>query len=350
MTTEPVICRELSRISTRAVAPALPHNWVGKAIEALRQAASVDEVKEIRDKAQAILAYVKQAGDGLEAQNAAAEIKVRAERRAGELLAEMPKHNGDPRSHDVTRLQDMGIEKMQSSRWQRIASIPEQTFEQQIVEWKDSDKEITTAGLLKLAKGIAVDKATGEEVVISEGSSADLNGLISQGTKFGCIYADPPWQYGNQGTRAATDNHYPTMPIPDICALPISQLAAENAHLHLWTTNAFLFDAKQVMEAWGFTYKSVMVWTKPQMGIGNYWRVSHEFLLLGVRGSAPFRDRSIMSWQTADRGQHSAKPGMFRQLIERVSPGPYLELFARDQHEKWTVWGNQIKRSMFDGE
>jgi N6-adenosine-specific RNA methylase IME4 len=172
-----------------------------------------------------------------------------------------------------------------------------------------------------------------------------LQSLVDEGQKFGCVYADPPWQYGNQATRAATDNHYPTMAVDDICALPVAELAGDNAHLHLWTTNAFLFDAKRVMEAWGFEYKSVMVWVKPQMGIGNYWRVSHEFLLLGIRGSAPFGDRGIKSWLEADRTRHSAKPQEFRSLIERVSTGPFLEMFAREPVKGWTVWGNQIDES-----
>ena len=104
------------------------------------------------------------------------------------------------------------------------------------------------------------------------------------------------------------------------------------------------------MEAWGFTYKSVMVWTKPQMGIGNYWRVSHEFMLLGIKGRAPFADRSVMSWQSHDRIGHSSKPELFRDIIERVSPGPYIELFARKQHPGWSCWGNQISPSMWAAE
>lgn len=178
------------------------------------------------------------------------------------------------------------------------------------------------------------------------GVQPSLEGCVSEldttQPAFGTVYADPPWQYGNQGTRAATDNHYPTMDVDDICELPVAKVVLPDAHLHLWTTNAFLFDAKRVMEAWGFEYKSCFVWVKPQMGIGNYWRVSHEFMLFGVRGSAPFRDRSLMSWASFDRTKHSAKPSEIRQLIERASPGPYLEMFGRQQVNGWTVFGNQI--------
>lgn len=175
----------------------------------------------------------------------------------------------------------------------------------------------------------------------------DLSIISSSGRRFGTIYADPPWLYGNQGTRAATGNHYGGMTVEEIADLPIAKLAAENAHLHMWTTNAFLFDCKAIMEAWGFEYKSCFVWVKPQMGLGNYWRLSHEFMLFGIRGSAPFGSRSEKSWMECARGKHSAKPEQVRRIIERVSPGPYLELFGRMKVEGWTVWGNQIERNLF---
>ena len=185
---------------------------------------------------------------------------------------------------------------------------------------------------------------------IHEESSSSLEDFSMGDVKFPCIYADPPWQYGNQSTRAATDNHYPTMSLSDICSLPIAKVAAENAHLHLWTTNAFLFDAKKVIEAWGFEYKSVMVWVKPQMGIGNYWRVSHEFLLLATRGRLPFQNRAQMSWAQAERTTHSSKPDLFRRKIELVSPAPRLELFARIKTPGWSSWGNDISSTLYSGE
>lgn len=165
--------------------------------------------------------------------------------------------------------------------------------------------------------------------------------------KFHCIYADPPWKYSNQATRASTDKHYRTMTPEDIAALPVETLAADDCHLHLWTTNAFLFEAKSIIEAWGFEYKSVFLWVKSQMGIGNYWRVSHEFLLFGIRGRLPFQRKDVMSWIEEPRGHHSAKPERIREIVEGVSPGPYLELFARKTHPGWTVWGNEIEHDLF---
>lgn len=175
----------------------------------------------------------------------------------------------------------------------------------------------------------------------------DLYSLIEAGKTFSTIYADPPWEYSNQATRASTSKHYKTMTLKEIAKLPIRKLTTKNAHLHLWTTNAFLFDCPYIMQAWGFEYKSIFVWVKPQMGIGNYWRVSHEFLLLGVRGSLTFQSREQMSWRELRRGRHSQKPEEIADVIEKVSPGPYLELFGRRERKNWTVWGNEIPKQAF---
>ena len=177
----------------------------------------------------------------------------------------------------------------------------------------------------------------------------NLDVLIASGTKYATIYADPPWPYTNTAARGAAENHYRTLSLETIRSQPVNELSADQAHLHLWTTNAFLRAAFDVIRAWGFHYKSCLVWVKPQIGMGNYWRVSHEYLLLGVRGNLPFRDRTCKSWLLARRAAHSRKPFPFRELIERVSPGPYLELFGREEQPNtgWTVYGNQVERRLF---
>jgi N6-adenosine-specific RNA methylase IME4 len=178
--------------------------------------------------------------------------------------------------------------------------------------------------------------------------TADLERLVAAGSRFGTIYADPPWLYDNQATRAATSNHYSGMTVKQLRELPIRELAAPDAHLHMWTTNAFLFEGFTILDAWGFEFLSASVWLKPQMGLGNYWRNSHEFMLTAIRGGAQrFIDHSKMSWQDgraikAARGRHSAKPEQMRNMIERASPGPFLELFGRRHADRWCVWGNQI--------
>ena len=160
--------------------------------------------------------------------------------------------------------------------------------------------------------------------------------------KFTTIYVDPPWRYSNSGTRGAAKNHYPCMTIEELKDLPVNDLADDNSHLHLWTTKDFIFDAKDLLDCWGFKYKSMLIWTKPQMGMGNYWRVSHEILLFGMKGKLPFQVRNKKSWIEHPRMKHSQKPDVVREMIEEVSPGPYLELFGRKDIENWTVFGNEI--------
>lgn len=178
-------------------------------------------------------------------------------------------------------------------------------------------------------------------------SVPDLMMLIAQGHRFPCILADPPWLYRNRGTRGAANNHYPCMTLDALCALPITKLAAPDAHLHLWVTNAFLSEALRLINAWGFEYRANFVWAKPRVGLGNYWRNSHELLLTAIRGNAKrFNDHNLRSWMEFPRGAHSAKPEEVRTMIERASVGPYLELFGRAPVAGWTVWGNEIERDL----
>ena len=177
----------------------------------------------------------------------------------------------------------------------------------------------------------------------------ELHELVVSGQRFTTIYADPPWAYRNESSRAATINHYSTLSLMEICQLPVAELADDNAHLHLWATTPLLPDALAVIRAWDFNYKSSFVWLKDKLGMGNYRRMSHEFLLLGVRGRLRFRDRTVRSWLNCRRTVHSRKPEAIRLLIERVSPGPYLELFGRAQVHAagWTLFGNGVERRLF---
>jgi N6-adenosine-specific RNA methylase IME4 len=329
-----------------------------KAERAITEAKTLDEVKDIRDRAAAVKAYAKKARLGQKIVVEAAAIKLRAERRLGEMIQTVeladaapgnqytgPLELQSPGNDTPVFLRDLGITKTDSSRSQRIAELPKEVFERYLAENADTNREPTVAALLRLERQ---QRATIIDIPLPNDSGpkavADLNQLIQSGERFSTIYADPPWPYSNQATRAVTNNHYPTMTLDAICAEPVAQLCKEDAHLHLWTTNGFLLDAFKVMAAWGFEYKSCFIWVKPQIGISNYWRVSHEFLLFGLRGSSPFLDRSQRSWIEHERTEHSRKPAVVRELIERVSPGPYLEMYGREDlgNPSWTVYGNQV--------
>jgi N6-adenosine-specific RNA methylase IME4 len=180
-------------------------------------------------------------------------------------------------------------------------------------------------------------------------TTTSLQELVAANLKFRTVYADPPWDYDNRASRGAARNHYRTMTLEQIRAEPVNELADDEAHLHLWTTNGFLREAIDLVGVWGFEYKSCFVWVKPELGCGNYWRVSHEFLLLGVRGNLPFADHCQKSWLEASRMEHSRKPGNIRMLLEKVSSGPYLEMYGRAEvpDSDWTVYGNQVERRLF---
>jgi len=307
----------------------------------LAEAKSLDDWQGVRSRGKAVLEWAKAQRDiGMEARNEASEIMLIAERRLGGMLPEIVTRG--TKSHEVT-LSDIGISGKQSSRWQSMARVPEEQFRLWVEETREAGKELTEGALIKLGRQGSHRKEWAEGRDPIEGVVANLDDLVADQSHFRCVYADPPWAYSNQETRASTDNHYRTMTVEEICNEPVLDVVADDAHLHLWTTNAFLFDAQRVIAAWGFEYRSCFVWVKPQMGIGNYWRVSHEFLLLGIRGKATnFLANDQPSWGQFNRTSHSRKPKEVRALIEKVSPGPYLELYGRERLPGWTVYGNQI--------
>ena len=173
--------------------------------------------------------------------------------------------------------------------------------------------------------------------------------------RFGTILADPPWQFANKTGKIAPEHkrlsRYGTMVLAEIAALPVEQLAAPTAHLYMWCPNALLPDGLAVMQAWGFSYKSNIVWHKVRKdggsdgrGVGFYFRNVTELILFGVRGRnartlAPGR-RQVNLLATRKR-EHSRKPDEQYEIIEACSPAPYLELFARGIRKGWVTWGDQ---------
>lgn len=172
--------------------------------------------------------------------------------------------------------------------------------------------------------------------------------------QYSTILADPPWQFQNRTGKVAPEHRrllrYPTMELEEILDLPVSRLAAAKSHLYLWVPNALLKEGLKVMEEWGFTYKTNLVWYKVRKdggpdgrGVGFYFRNVTELILFGVRGSMrtlPPGRRQVNLFATRKR-EHSRKPDEIYELIESCSPGPYLELFARFCQPGWYQWGNE---------
>lgn len=157
---------------------------------------------------------------------------------------------------------------------------------------------------------------------------------------YATIVADPPWRFQFAATKADARKHYSTMSIEDITALPVADLAAPNAHLWLWAVNGLMEQAHQVARAWGFRPITIVTWDKPGPGVGHYLRNSTEHIIFATRGK-PMTPavKPLSTCYRWPRGAHSAKPAAALDLVEQVSPGPYVELFARQPRLGWDSWG-----------
>jgi N6-adenosine-specific RNA methylase IME4 len=318
-----------------------------RASRMLAEIRTVDDVRAVVDMAEAARVYAAQVLKSQEAQNEAAEIKLRAQRRGGEILTEMSA-SGARRSRGERRqmsqastserpdLGDLGITRDDSSRWQTIAAMPQEKFEAVIAEAKDTPgAELTTAAVLRAAK--------------IDARPRDVAPPKLPDGQWDVILADPPWQYDFAPTESrAVENQYTTLSVDRIIALaphgkPVNETFAETAVLYLWATAPKLREGLAVLEGWGFEYKTHAIWDKEKIGMGHWFRGQHELLLVGTRGdfSPPPQEQRIGSVLRAPRGTHSAKPTIVHECLERWFPRDgYLELFGRARYsDKWTVWG-----------
>lgn len=166
---------------------------------------------------------------------------------------------------------------------------------------------------------------------------------------YGTIVADPPWAVRQPpktfGAKGNAPLPYETMTVEQIAALPVGDMAAPVSHLYLWTVNRFLRDAFDVLDAWGFRFSMALTWCKEPLGDGPGWEYSSctEFVLFAKRGTGswPRPEHETRNWWSWPRGRHNAKPDAFQDMVERVSPGPYVELFARRDRLGWDTWGNE---------
>lgn len=219
---------------------------------------------------------------------------------------------------------------------------------------KPQQAEIVARGekeILQAAKTIRAERSeTRREERIAKIAEISMgNTDLATDRRYPVIYADPPWRYENPpmgGGNRSIENHYPTMTLEEICALPVSDLATDDAILYLWATAPKLAECIKVIDAWGFEYRTCLVWVKDKIGMGYHARNQHELLLIAKRGEIPppaVADR-VSSVVSASRGAHSEKPDEFYQLIESFYPTlPKIELFSRAARAGWAAWGNQAE-------
>jgi N6-adenosine-specific RNA methylase IME4 len=289
---------------------------------------------------------------------------MRAERRAGELLIEMAERGeragqgegeGKGRTaQPLLRLADLGINKTQSSRWQELARIPDHTFEAKVTS---ASKRAYDGIAHRFIKEAGIKKAKQRHSNIIEHGCVvdDLIALAESGKRFGVIYADPPWPFatwGESGKGRSPDNHYGTNAIDEIMKLPVAALAADHCALVLWCTGPQIAIGShvKVIEAWGFRPSTIAFdWIKQNprgdgfhLGMGYWSRSNSEQCFIATKGSPRRLATDVHQVVIAPVGEHSEKPDEVRRRIERLLPGPYLELYGRKQVEDWCVWGNEV--------
>jgi len=212
-----------------------------------------------------------------------------------------------------------------------VATLPEQ-----------DQREIVARGEREILRAAQQIRARKAEMRRAE------NTPFPSDRRYAVLYADPPWHFEvyneESGIERAAGNHYPTMELAEICALSVADIATDDAILFMWTTAPHLGESFEVLEAWGFEYKSNAVWVKDKLGLGYYVRNRHELLLIATRGDFPCpqpanRPSSVIE---APRREHSRKPNEAYALIERMYPElPKIELFARNTRPGWDAWGNE---------
>jgi len=309
----------------------------------------LEDAPKTRAKVQALekllASHIRTREARLEAANNLTEARLRIDRHMGGILPFVLRPGNPQWSSDPTiRAADLQITKDQSSSWQKVARVAPDIFEDYIATGKENLWELSTAGLLWYARQQAMAKP-------------DDAPPLPDGI-FRVIYADPPWlytaeqhgkgsdQYSKIGQDTVLATHYPSMPTEAICALPVKDIAADDAVLFIWTTSPKLFETADVIKAWGFTYKASIVWDKVKHNVGHYVSVRHEFLLIATRGSCLPDSRTLHdSVISIERTEHSVKPAYFRELIDEMytpQGNDRIELFARgDLPDGWQGWGNE---------
>jgi N6-adenosine-specific RNA methylase IME4 len=320
----PVVPKPGSAVSAKQAAEIERQVW-----EALPHIDDIDVLEAGRRNLAALVAYLR----APELQRPALSAQRGVEARIGQLLGPA-EHGGDRRSAtaqtDQPNHDEVDLSDPVRSDFRVLAKALDGEVEVTPEEWQKSRRALTALVRLR----------AGEMPKTPE---------LPDG-QFRCIVADPPWKMDtgpgfSSGSASGDTGHdaltYDQMTVEAIKALDVESLAADDAHLYLWTTNRYVEAAYDVARAWGFKPSVLLVWAKkPQgVGLGDTYRLTTEFVLFARRGNLEHRQIIPRSWFDWPRGKHSVKPAAFFEMVESVTPGPALEMFARAKRKDWTVWG-----------
>jgi N6-adenosine-specific RNA methylase IME4 len=334
---------------------------VEKARALLAETCSVEEIQKIKVIAQAVATLER----GKEIACDAGEIIVLADTRRAELEAEERAgrkkrftSENQPRGNiDVTPLQKR--ELMAESRRAPLLHLPNADRDKYFAQCRKALVPATTMSVAALAKldepkrkkvlsnltgAKDIKKAIGEVRLEAKRELAERirkSPIVTPDGRYQVIVADPPWKYDNRAedTTHRGANPYPDMSINEICDLPVEDLAQDNCILWLWTTNAFMREAYQCLDAWGFTSKTILTWDKEIMGVGDWLRGQTEHCLVAVKGRPIISLTNQTTILREKRREHSRKPDGFYSLVENLCPGSKLEMFSRAARPGWVAWG-----------
>ena len=310
----------------------------------LAEIKTIETGVEYLNKVKAIETWAKAEKKDAELQNIIAEQKLRTQRILGGLLKEEvkvgnpSKFNGQP----PRPLKAFGLTKQQSSDFQKVAQLPQEIFEKEIATAKEQSSkriELTTSRMLKVAKILERENDINNQK--QNIKNIDTTHLLKE---YDVVVIDPPWHYDtkydpNYGRVALP---YPSMSLEEIKNIKIP--ASNNSVLWLWTTHAYLFESKNILENWGFEYKATLVWDKEKIGMGHWLRMQCEFCLLGIKGKPVYNNTKYRDIIKEKGREHSRKPEIFYKMVEDTCVGTKLNYFSRENRKGWFSFGNDINK------
>jgi len=316
------------------------------------QAKDFDELSNLRDKLKAYETLAKQRNMSKEVKNSVGEYLLRADRKLGQWLKDNVKQTQfkgkdnfgvakyDSENKDKTSLKETHLDKYQSSNLQKIASISEDKFEEIVNDMKEEEQEVSEAIMLKTIK-----KIDREYKIEEQKKSIESGELKAPKGKYDVIVIDPPWNYQTKYDpdhyMGRSANPYPSMTQEQL--MDIDLPSNDNCILWLWTTHNFIWDAKKLLEFWGFEYKCILIWNKEAMGIGKWLRKQCEFCLLATKGKPLWTATDFRDILSEQRTTHSTKPEIFYKMVDKYCIGKKLDYFARKKREGWDVYGDEVK-------